>query len=187
MAQHPQKTEVIRVADLSSRRPVTFDLTPNSAQSEAIASDLDLLALRKLRFRGTLTAEGRKDWLLQADLGATVTQPCVVTLEPVQTRIDEKVTRRFSPEAVLETADPGSEIEMPGDDTLEPLGAEIDIARVMIEALALALPPYPRREGAELGSLAVAEDGIAPMQDEETKPFAGLASLRDKLRNEDDA
>lgn len=185
MAQHPQKTEVIRVADLSQRRPVTFDLVPDSAQLDAIATDLELLGLRKLRFHGTLAAQGRKDWLLQAELGATVSQRCVVTLDPVQTRIDEPVTRRFTPETDVAAVEPGGEIEMPEDDTVEPLGAEIDLRRVMIEALALALPPYPRREGAELGALTAAEDGVTPMQDEDTKPFAALANLRDKLQKDD--
>ncbi|MBC7181913.1 MAG: DUF177 domain-containing protein, partial [Roseovarius sp.] len=86
MSQHPQNTRVIRVADLSARRPVSFDLAPDAAEMARISEDLGLLGLRKLRFRGTLTAEGRADWLLQADLGATVIQPCVVTLDPVQTR-----------------------------------------------------------------------------------------------------
>lgn len=181
MSQHPQNTRAIRVADLSARRPVSFDLAPNAEEMARISADLGLLGLRKLRFRGTLTAEGRADWRLQADLGATVIQPCVVTLDPVQTRIDEPVIRRFSPDAALETPEPGAEIEIPEDDTLEPLGSEIDLGRVMVEALSLALPPYPRRDGAELGQLTVAEEGVAPLQDEETKPFAALARLRDKL------
>ncbi|MBS4010343.1 MAG: DUF177 domain-containing protein [Roseovarius sp.] len=185
MSQHPQNTRAIRVADLSARRPVTFDIAPDAAEMARIASDLGVLGLRKLRLRGTLTAEGRADWLLQADLGATVSQPCVVTLEPVQTRIDESVMRRFSPDARLDAPDPGAEIEMPEDDTLEPLDTEIDLARVMIEALSLALPPYPRKDGAELGQLTVAEEGVTPMQDEETKPFAALSGLRDKLGKPD--
>ena len=186
MSQHPQNTRVIRVADLSARRPVSFDLAPDGAEMARISEDLGLLGLRKLRFRGKMTAEGRADWLLQADLGATVIQPCVVTLDPVQTRIDEPVTRRFSPDAALETPEPGAEIEIPEDDTLEPLGTEIDFGRVMVEALSLALPPYPRRDGAELGQLTVAEEGVAPLQDEDTKPFAALARLRDKLGKPDE-
>lgn len=187
MSRHPQKTEVIRVADLSTRRPVTFDLAPDAANTEAIAAELDLLGLRKLRFGGTLSAEGRKDWLLQGELGATVIQPCVVTLEPVLTRIDEKITRRFSPDANFDTVEPSAEIEIPEDETFEPLGAEIDLTRVMVEALALALPRYPRSDGAELGSLTISEEGVAPMTDEETKPFAALASLRDKLHGKKDS
>lgn len=186
MPHHPQNTRVIRVADLSARRPVTFDLAPDAAELATIAADLGLLGLRKLRLRGTLTAEGRADWRLQAELGATVTQSCVVTLDPVQTRLDEKITRRFSPDAALDLPEPGAEIEIPEDDTLEPLGSEIDLGLVMTEALALALPPYPRSAGAELGSLTVAQEGVAPMQDEETKPFAALARLRDKLQDDTD-
>ncbi|MFU8777436.1 MAG: YceD family protein [Roseovarius sp.] len=181
MSQHPQTTRTIRVAELSARRPVTFDIAPDAKELATIATDLGLLGLRKLRLRGTLTAEGRTDWRLQAELGATVIQPCVVTLAPVQTRIDESVIRHFSPDAALDTPEPGAEIEIPEDDTLEPLGSVIDLGRVMVEALSLALPPYPRRDGAALGQLSVAEDGVVPMQDEETKPFAALARLRDKL------
>ena len=120
MSQHPQNTRAIRVADLSARRPVSFDLAPDAADMARITADLGLLGLRKLRLRGSLTAEGRADWLLRADLGATVIQPCVVTLDPVQTRIDEPVTRRFSPDAALETPEPGVEIEIPEDDTAWP-------------------------------------------------------------------
>jgi hypothetical protein len=44
--------------------------------------------VRKLRFIGTLEPEGAQDWRLTADLGATVVQPCVVTLAPVTTRLE---------------------------------------------------------------------------------------------------
>lgn len=185
MSQTPQKQSVLRVSDLSIKRPVAFDLAPSKAEMSAIAQELDLSGLRKLRFRGTLKAEGREDWVLHADLGATVVQPCVITLDPVTSRIDEKITRRFSSEPQEPEVAPGDEVEMPEDDTIEPLGAEIDLNRVMIEALALSLPDYPRAEGAELGEITVAEDGIKPLEDEDMKPFAGLAALRDKMEKGD--
>jgi uncharacterized metal-binding protein YceD (DUF177 family) len=52
---------------------------------------------------------------------------------------------------------------------------------VLTEALSLALPDFPRADGAELGSQVYAADGVAPMTDEDAKPFAGLASLKAKL------
>jgi len=67
------------------------------------------------------------------------------------------------------------------DDSLEPLGREIDLWRVMSEALALALPDYPRAEGAELGTLKVTEPGKEAMGEDDLKPFAGLAGLKSKL------
>lgn len=174
----------LRVGDLPTGRPTRFELVPDDAALAAIADDLGLLALRKLRFKGEIRAEGREDWLLVADLGATVVQPCVVSLEPVTTRIDERITRRFVAR-MPETAEDGEEVEMPEDDTLEPLGSIIDPAATMIESLALALPLYPRAEGAELGERQFTEPGKKAMTDEETKPFAGLAALRDKLDKKD--
>ncbi len=184
MVQRPQNPDILRVAELSARRSVPFDLVPDAATLSQLAADLDLLSLRKLRFRGSLSAQGPQEWLLRADLGATVVQPCGITLAPVTTRIEEKITRRFTPEAEATETAPGAEIEMSDDDNLEPLGAEIDLHRVMMEALLLALPAYPRAEGAELGQITAAEAGADPLDDAASRPFAKLAALRTKLQNE---
>ena len=107
-------------------------------------------------------------------------QPCVVTLEPVQTRIDVDVTRLF----VQDYEEPEeTEVEMAEDDRTEPLGAWIDPAVVMIEALALEIPEYPRADGAELGQAVYTKPGEAPMTDEDARPFAGLANLKDQLKD----
>jgi uncharacterized metal-binding protein YceD (DUF177 family) len=73
---------------------------------------------------------------------------------------------------------------MPEDDTVEPLEHDIDLNRVLIEALSLALPPWPRRDDAEMGQTTAAAEGTEPLTDEDTKPFAGLAGLRDKLKDD---
>jgi len=44
-----------------------------------IAEELGLSDLRKLRLQGRVFEDGT-DWVLDAQLGATVVQPCVVTL-----------------------------------------------------------------------------------------------------------
>ena len=112
-------------------------------------------------------------------LGATVEQSCVVTLEPVVTRIDQPVSRAAF--VAQMAADLEEETEMPEDDSQEQLEAEIDLVRVMTEALALALPDYPRRDDASLENTAFSAPGVTPLTDEDTKPFAGLAQLKDKL------
>jgi uncharacterized metal-binding protein YceD (DUF177 family) len=182
MGESTRQPDVLRVAHLRARGGHDFDLAPDAAARRMIAGELGLSDLRKLRLQGRVSEDGA-DWLLEAHLGATVVQPCVVTLDPVTTRIDETVTRRFSPEADRPEDLPGDEREMPEDDTLEPLDHEIDLGRVLIEALSLALPPWPRVEGAEPGRTTAAADGVDPLTDEDTKPFAGLAGLRDKLKD----
>jgi uncharacterized metal-binding protein YceD (DUF177 family) len=95
-------------------------------------------------------------------------QPCIVTLEPVTTRIDTPVLRRYLAEPLPE---PAGEVEMPADDSIEALPPTFDLWAVATEALSLALPEYPRAEGATL-----AAPETAPGEDR-VRPFAGLADL----------
>ena len=170
------------LARLTRARDTEFEIAPDADTRGALATELDLTALRKLRFAGRLIAEGARDWRLEAVLGATVVQPCVVTAEPVTTRLDEPVTRRYLAEMPEPEAE---EIEMPEDDTTEPLPTTLDLEAVMAEALALALPLYPRAPGAALDDATFAAPGVTPMTDEDARPLAGLAALRDKMAGGD--
>jgi uncharacterized metal-binding protein YceD (DUF177 family) len=174
--------EILRVAALPTGRGVTFDITLDDAQRAEIASALDLRGLRKLRFQGAVTPLGKRDWQVEATLGATAIQSCIVTLEPVTTRIDHPVLRRFLAD-MPETPDveEGSETEMPEDDLNEPLRDTIDLGAIITESLALALPDYPRSDSAEFDAAQFAAPGTEPLKDADLKPFAGLAALRDKL------
>ena len=169
-----------RVSELAARKPTRFDISPDAATRAAIARWADIDALEDLRLTGTLTPSGRSDWVLEATFSARVVQPCAITLVPVTTELSEEVTRRYLAEMPEPT---GEEVEMPEDDTTEQLPAVIDLAAVALEVLELALPLQPRAPGAELGTVRAAQDGVAPLTDEVTRPFAGLAELlkgRDK-------
>ena len=110
-------------------------------------------------------------------------QACVVSLDSVTTRLDEAIRRLYVadlPEVV------GNEIEMPEDDSIEALTSEINLLDVAVEALALALPQFPRKQDAELGEAVFAEPGVTPMTDDEAKPFAKLGVLKDALKKESD-
>jgi uncharacterized metal-binding protein YceD (DUF177 family) len=170
--------QIVRLSDPGTRGSVTVAITPDGAARAAIARHLGIPDVRKLRFEGRLIPAGKRDWTLDAMLGATVVQDCVVTLAPVVTRIDEPVIRRY----LADLPDPGpGETEMPDDDTVESLPATLDLCAVMIEALSLALPPFPRAPGADLGELTVTEPGAEPLAAGAIRPFAGLATLRDQL------
>ena len=184
MQTDPDWSHIVRLADLSARKPTKFTLTPDEKTIQAIVAELDLLGLKKLRFSGELAPKGKHDWRLTAQLGATATQPCIVTLAPVTTRIDEEVSRTYvseQPEFIS-----GSEVEMPDDDTVEPLTATVDLGTLMLESLTLALPLYPRAKGAQLLQTVFTEPGAEPMTDEAARPFASLKALRDKLGKDDE-
>ena len=176
----------LRVSGLSTRAPTRFALHPDAGERDAIAAQLGIEGIRKLSFQGEVAPLGKRGWRLSGELGATVVQACVVTLAPVATRIDEEVLRTYVPPEQIRLPEEGSEIEMPEDDTIEPLGDTISPRSAMIEALTLALPLYPRADGAALGEAVYAEEGAEPLRDADLKPFAGLAGLRDKLDGKDD-
>lgn len=176
-------THPIRLSELSNKRNTSFDLTPNASDCAAIAAYLGINGVKKLHFSGDFTPSGRTDWELSAKIGATVSQACVVTLDPVTTRIDEDVARRYV--ANFEEPDE-DDVEMTADENTEILPASLDVAAVMIEALSLALPPFPRKDGAALGEAVFADKDVAPMTNDDAKPFAGLGALRDALQNKAD-
>lgn len=167
-----------RVAALPTRKPLRFTFTPDAAGRRAIAAELDLLDLPALTLKGEIRPAGKHDFTLEAVLDAVAVQPCSVTLVPVKTTVADRVLRTY----LRDWVEPeGDEVEVPEDDSTEPLPEAIDVAEVAREALALALPLYPRAPGAELGQAVYAEPGTAPLRDEDLRPFAGLAALRAKL------
>lgn len=168
----------LRLSDLPNRKATHFDLTPTETERAAMADVLGILRIKQFRFTGTLAPLGRSDWVLRAELGASVEQSCVITLAPVATRIDEKITRQY---LANWAAPDGDEVQMPDDTDSDPLPVVLDLYAVAIEALALAQPAFPRAQGAALGAVQHAAEGVRPMTDEDVKPFAGLAALKDKL------
>lgn len=179
----PDTPETGRLPLARMRRETTaFEIVPDAQARRALAGALGLSDLRKLRLAGEISPEGARDWVLEATLGATVVQPCIVTLAPVTTRIDEPVVRRYT-DADEPAVAPGEEVEMPEDDTREPLPEMLDLTEVLAEALALAVPQYPRIPGAEPGEMRAAPAGVRPLEDADMRPFAGLAALRDRLED----
>ncbi len=185
MSKTPPSHTALWVAGLAQNAATQFLVQPDAAALAAIAQTLNLAGLRKLRFEGTLQGYSSADWLLVGALGATVTQPCIATLAPVTTRIDVTVRRHYQRDYIELDA---PEAEMPDDDETEPLRQWIEPEAVMIEALSLALPLYPRADDAvDLGETVVTEPGAAPLTAAAMKPFAGLAALKDKLKDDPSA
>lgn len=179
-----QITHPLRISDIPKAKSQPFDVTFTAAQMSDVVTILSALSVKKMRIHGKISPSGSKDWALTATVGATVTQACVVTLGPVQTRIDAPVTLTYV--AGYNSEGTESVAEIPEDQTIEPLTDEIDLATVAIEAIAMALPDYPRSQNAELETAVFTEPGGKAMTDNDAKPFASLAELKDKLSKEDE-
>jgi len=114
---------------------------------------------------------------LDADLVAEVVQACVVTLEPVKSRIEKHVHRelhlahrvRQQPHEVISLGAGAGDDEVPEE--IESL--DYDVAGPLLEEFTLALDPYPRAPGVEFTAPAAAE----PARE---NPFAVLKSLKNR-------
>ena len=110
---------------------------------------------------------------------ARVGQTCVVTLDPIESEIDEEVDLTFAPEAEARRLEDLIE-EGQGDgeppDVADPpeaiVNGIIDLGRIATDALFLAIDPYPRKPGAVFEAEVTAPDP-------EDHPFAALKALQD--------
>lgn len=151
-----------------------IDIAVEREAREAIAAQLEVTAMDRLqvklhavKFRGGIRVTGR--------LKALVTQPSVVSLEPVTEDIEEAVDRIFLPGGEKDyagKADAEVFVDLEGDDMPDHFeGNEADLSDLIIETLALGIDPYPRLPGESVG---VAGD----KDDEDDSPFAGLKALK---------
>lgn len=173
-------SRLVRFNRISKAKTFLFDEKPTEGELRSIASSMDMLSVRKMRFTGHLAPLDKEGWALEGKLGVTVTQACVITLEPVRTRLDLDIRRQYLPEPDKGITD--LEIEIPEDDEIEQLESTLDLGLLALEALALALPDYPKIEGAELPKVANTEKDDS--DEDSPKPFAGLAALKNKLEND---
>ncbi len=173
-------SEIVAVADLQVGEPYDVTIQPDQESHAKIAEFLGIIAVSKSRLTARLMMHRDGSVDLSGKLGATVTQPCVVSFRPVRTRIEETVERRYVPEL----PEPDEDHQMAEDeDVFEPLGKSIDLGVVLVEDLALAVPSFPRAADAELTTQNFTAPGQTPMTDQDAKPFAALAALRDKMQD----
>ena len=173
-----------RVAALGSRKPTRFRFVPQACDRATLAAALRLLDLPRLDFSGEIIPVGRHDYRLTARLSASVVQACVVTLAPVPANLTEEITRSYVRDYHAPDVE---EVELSQDDDAEPLPEIIDIVQIAVEALALALPLYPRARNAKLGVTEFAPPGAEPIRESDLKPFAGLAGLAERLKGNNES
>jgi Large ribosomal RNA subunit accumulation protein YceD len=178
----PEFSRFVRIDDLPpTGRSIV--VAASAHEREALARRLSLAGLARLEVAGEVMAiRGGSVIRLTARLLAEVTQTCVVTLAPLERRIETDFVRLYAADAVGEAA-PGEEVFFDEEDEdIEALiGNRIDAGEAAAEQLALELDPYPRAAGA---SLAPGPDvGGSDREEGEgqrSHPFAGLAALAEQ-------
>jgi uncharacterized metal-binding protein YceD (DUF177 family) len=169
----------VAVADIpdTGRR---IDLTADDATRLAVAKVAGVAALPRLEASFELMRQGHDGLRVAGRVVASVTQHCVVTLEPIESEIDENVDVVFAPQAdavpektagsVLNAAD--------AEEPPEPLrDGTVDLGALAIEFLILGIDPYPRKPGVVFAA--------PPAGDPASHPFAALAALKKGATSEE--
>jgi uncharacterized metal-binding protein YceD (DUF177 family) len=156
------------------------DIAADAAACAAVAAQAEVRTVAGLSAALDLmlaTTEGAVGELIHITgrVRARVGQTCVVTLEPIETEVDEPIDITFAA-APAGHAAPTADTDPHRhevDDAPEPLiGGMLDLGAIATEFLILGIDPYPRKAGVEFTPLAV--------EDDTPHPFAALAALKNR-------
>jgi uncharacterized metal-binding protein YceD (DUF177 family) len=150
-------------------------LEADAAVRAAVAQLAGVPEIVRLTADVTAAPHGSDGVHVTGRVSAIVGQICVVTLEPMQSEIDEAIDLlylRDPPDRTPESSgDDDNDAGNLGDERIEALeGDTIDLGAIVTEFLLLGIDPYPRKAGAVFAP---------PAADETTaNPFAALAALK---------
>src|SRR3954453_10259387 len=166
------KVAVAQIPDTGMHRE--FDATPRERTALADLGGLRDVLSASASLDLTLMREGRVH--VGGRVKARGGQTCVVTLDPIETEIDEPIDLIFAPPeqipALADLVDEAAESDAGIPDPPEPIvHGIIDFGRLATDALLLGIDPYPRK------SDAVFEPPVEAV-DPDAHPFAALKALK---------
>ncbi|MBT9290022.1 YceD family protein [Prosthecodimorpha staleyi] len=177
----PILSRIVSIADIPGDG-TTVRIVATEAERTALAADLDLPAIHRLEAEVTVKPWSRTGFIMEGRVSADITQTCVVSLEPIEAKVDEAIEVKFAPEAEEESwlkrlaaaaeADPEATGEDPPDFFA---GGTLDPGAVAEQQFVLGIDPYPRKPGAAFDAAAY---GVAEPDEAKPSPFAALAKLK---------
>jgi len=173
----PEFSRPISVTRLTGEAAL-YRIAAKPEEAAGLASRFDIPAVHRLEADVTLRRLPGGDVSFIAEFRASVTQTCVVTLEPLDIDIAEGFTLLFRPGIDEDEADRLA-LEAIDDEVIEPLIDDvIDIGEVVAQQLSLALDPYPRAPDVIEDVLVGAGDDDQGSSDSIVEsPFASLSRL----------
>ncbi len=150
------------------------DIEAGAAEREAMAEAAGLREILSAHAALDVTPKSGGRVHVGGHVRARIGQTCVVTLDPIESEIDEPIDLIFAPpeqilaDLVDEAVESGAEIPDPPEPIVDDV---IDLGRLATDALFLGIDPYPRRPDAVFELPAVAADP-------EDHPFAALKALQ---------
>lgn len=177
----------------SPRSGLQQTCTATADERRAVAEALDLTRCDRLRATLTVRARSAGRYSVAGRVEADIEQTCVVTLDPIRTRIAEDFAGEFCPAADL-AAVTSADVHFDPDSEDEPtaiVDGQLAVGQLIYEHLALAIDPYPRVRDAEAVAIERGPRGLQsshrqaapaaagqPAAGAKPNPFAVLAKLK---------
>jgi hypothetical protein len=187
MTQQQTANEFSRMFSRAGLRDaeVVLDVTATPDECSAVADRLGLIAIRELKARLRIVPWRRNGFAVAGEFRALVVQNCVVSLEPFDATVELPLAVRYTDaeDPVLrhvETPEGEILVDPVGDDDPEILvGSGADLGEFVVECLATALDPHPRRPGSDFGEvMADLPASVEPLEEAADNPFSVLERLK---------
>jgi hypothetical protein len=150
------------------------DFAADERTRDEVAKAAGVIGLPRLEASFDLTKHGHDALRAVGRVVARVRQNCVVTLDPIESEVDEPIDVVFTEAGnAAEKPKRASYQSIDADDPPETMhGGVVDLGAVATEFLLLGIDPYPRKEGVTFD---------APAEpDPSAHPFAALAALKNE-------
>lgn len=169
----------ISLAKLDINHANLFLYLPEKKQLDQMEQDIGDIKIDWLKFKGSIKKYADGEWHLKGTIDATITQHCVVSLEPIKCDIHAQILRQYVNDLkLINSKDSG---EIPDDDNYELLTDNVNLQQIARESLLLEMPTYPRKPN--LKPVDLKSDGSDQefIQRGKQKPFAKLKKLKNEL------
>jgi len=166
----------VKVGNISAN-PVTVKVSADERECKELAQVWQVVEVKSVKAEVYLSRWKKDGVRVKGRVEAEIVQACVVTLEPVGSKIDEEFEQIFVPEgsklARVVAKDAAEMVLDPdGPDLPEEFaGDSIDIGEAITEFAALAIDPYPRKQGVEFADHI---ESTADAKNDRPNPFAAL-------------
>lgn len=148
--------------------------------------DLNVNELVSLRIDAKFSAFQKTGIVITGIVRFRIHQTCVVSLEPMIHTFKEPLELFYLPQHKLQTwfdNHPDLEDHLADENPPELLTETFDLLRIATDIMILGINPYPRKFKVDKININAGPPDVAPLTNETSKPLAGLASLREKLKN----
>ncbi len=159
-------------------------LVATDKECEKLAKMLNVIALNEVKADFEITRWRGSGLKVAADISADVDQNCVVSLEPISSRVTEQAEWFFKPEARSKKnidSEAVLQIDPLGEDPADTLvEGRVDLWQLLIEHLCLMIDPFKRSTSVEFETVYTEVTKPSASENSSISPFAILKTMGKK-------